>query len=215
MLPFAFEPGMSFARYVDYALDVPMYFVKREDEYIDVSGKSFRDLLAGKLPGHGNLRATVSDWANHVSTIFPEVRLKRYLEMRGADAGPWRRLPALPAFWVGILYDDAALDAAWDLVKGWNAAERQKLRDEVPRLGFAARIRDRSMLDLAKDCLALAESGLKRRNYLDSEKRDERRYLAPLQEIVARGTTPAEELLGKFDAPWARSVEPVFDEYAY
>src|SRR5256884_3668318 len=117
MLPFAFEPGMGFERYVDYALDVPMYFVKREDEYIDVSGMSFRDLLEGKLPGHGNLRATVSDWANHISSIFPEVRLKRYLEMRGADAGPSRRLPALPALWVGILYDDASVDAAWDLVK--------------------------------------------------------------------------------------------------
>ena len=121
MLPFAFEPGMGFERYVDYALDVPMYFVKREDEYIDTSGLSFRDLLAGKLPRHGNLRATQSDWANHVSTIFPEVRLKRYLEMRGADAGPWRRLPALPAFWVGILYDDVSLDAAWDMVKDWSA----------------------------------------------------------------------------------------------
>src|SRR5687767_13057955 len=124
MLPFAFEPGMGFERYVDYALDVPMYFVKREDEYIDVSGMSFRDLLAGKLPSHGNLRATKSDWVNHVSSIFPEVRLKRYLEMRGADAGPWRRLPALPAFWVGILYDEASLDAAWDLVKDWSAEER-------------------------------------------------------------------------------------------
>jgi glutamate--cysteine ligase len=215
MLPFAFEPGMGFARYVDYALDVPMYFVKREDEYIDVSGLSFRDLLAGRLPGHGNLRATVSDWANHVSTIFPEVRLKRYLEMRGADAGPWRRLPALPAFWVGILYDDLALDAAWDLVKGWSAAERQKLRDDVPRLGLAAKVRDRAMLDLAKDCLVLAESGLKRRNYLDSEKRDETRYLTPLLEIAARGTTPAEELLEKYYGPWAGSVEPVFSEYAY
>src|SRR4051795_9914630 len=160
MLPFAFEPGMGFERYVDYALDVPMYFVKREDEYIDVSGKSFRDLLAGKLPGHGNLRATVSDWANHVSTIFPEVRLKRFLEMRGSDSGPWRRLPAHPAFWAGILYDDASLDAAWDLVKDWSAEERQTLRDVVPVKGFAAKIRGRTMLDLARDCLALSEAGL-------------------------------------------------------
>src|SRR4051794_3078427 len=169
MLPFAFEPGMGFERYVDYALDVPMYFVKREDEYIDVSGLSFRDLLEGKLPGHGNLRATKSDWVNHVSSIFPEVRLKRYLEMRGADAGPWRRLTALPAFWVGILYDDASLDAAWDLVKDWSADERQKLRDDVPRAGFAAKIRGRTMLDLAKECLALSEAGLKRRNFCDSD----------------------------------------------
>jgi glutamate--cysteine ligase len=215
MLPFAFEDGMGFERYVDYALDVPMYFVKREDEYIDVSGKSFRDLLTGKLPGHGNLRATTSDWANHVSTIFPEVRLKRFLEMRGSDAGPWRRLPAHPAFWVGILYDDASLDAAWDLVKHWSAAERQKLRDDVPRQGFAAKIRDRVLLDLARECLTLAHAGLKRRRRLDHDGRDETRYLGPLDEFVARGITPAEELLEKYNGPWERSVEPVFGEYAY
>ena len=215
MLPFAFEDGMGFERYVDYALGVPMYFVKREDEYIDVSGLSFHDLLAGRLPGHGNLRATKSDWVNHVSSIFPEVRLKRYLEMRGADAGPWRRLPALPAFWVGILYDDASLDAAWDLVKDWSAEQRQKLRDDVPRLGLRAAISGRPMLDLAKQCLALAEAGLKRRNYRDSDGRDETRYLDPLQDIVRRGTTPAEVLLEKYSGPWQKSVEPVFTEYAY
>src|SRR5204862_5121967 len=159
MLPFAFEDGMGFERYVDYALAVPMYLVKSEDEYIDVSGLLFRDLLQGKPPGHGNLRATRSDWVNHVSSIFPEVRLKRYLEMRGADAGPWRRLPALPAFWVGILYDDASLDAAWDIARGWSAEERQALRDDVPRLGFAAKIGGRTMLDLAEECLALGEAG--------------------------------------------------------
>jgi glutamate--cysteine ligase len=215
MLPFAFEDGMGFERYVDYALDVPMYFVKREDEYIDTSGLSFRDLLKGKLPGHGNLRATQSDWANHVSTIFPEVRLKRYLEMRGADSGPWARLTALPAFWVGLLYDDAALDAAWDMVKGWSAQERQTLRDDVPTQALNATIRGRKVLDLAKECLALSEAGLKRRGFLDSDRRDETRYLEPLQEIVARGRTPAEELLEKFAGAWGKSVDPVFDEYAY
>src|SRR5689334_8357465 len=163
MLPFAFEGGMGFERYVDYALDVPMYFVKRDD-YIDVSGLSFRDLMDGKLPGHPELRATLSDWVNHVSTIFPEVRLKRFLEMRGSDAGPWRRLPALPALWVGLLYDDASLDAAWQMVKGWSAAQRQQLRDEVPRLGLKAKIDGRTLHEIAADCLALARSGLKRRN---------------------------------------------------
>ena len=215
MLPFAFEDGMGFERYVDYALDVPMYFVKREDEYIDTSGLSFRDLLAGKLPGHGNLRAAQSDWANHISTIFPEVRLKRYLEMRGSDAGPWRRLPALPAFWVGILYDDASLDAAWDLCKSWTAEERQKLRDDVPSAGFKATIRGKDMLNLAHECLRLAEAGLKRRRMLDNDGRDETRYLRPLQEFVARGITPAEELLEKFHGSWKGSVDPVFTEYAY
>jgi glutamate--cysteine ligase len=213
MLPFAFEPGMGFERYADYALDVPMYFIKRGDRYIDVSGKSFRNHLDGKLiPGE---RATISDWANHVSSIFPEVRLKRYIEMRGSDGGPWRRLPSLPAFWVGLIYDDANLDACWEIVKDWTAEERQKLRDDVPRLGFKALIRNQHLLDLAVVLLRLAEKGLARRARLDRNGRDETRYLRPLQEIVARGITPAEELLEKFHGPWNGSVEPIFDEYAY
>src|SRR5882757_731769 len=151
MLPFVFENGMGFERYVDYALDVPMYFLKRGDSYIDVSGKSFRDHFNGKLiPGE---RATISDWANHISSIFPEVRLKRYIEMRGSDGGPWRRLPSLPAFWVGLIYDDANLDACWEIVKDWTAEERQKLRDDVPRLGFKATIRNQYILDLSKQTL--------------------------------------------------------------
>jgi glutamate--cysteine ligase len=206
---------MGFDRYVDYALGVPMYFVKRGDRYIDVAGQSFRALMQGRLPGLPGERATISDWANHVSTIFPEVRLKRYLEMRGADGGPWRRLPALPAYWVGILYDDGSLDAAWDLVKNWTAAERQKLRDDVPKLGFAAKIAGRSVLDLAKTTLALAEAGLARRRRLSTGGHDETRYLQPIQEYVERGITPAEELLEKFEGAWGRSVEPVFKEYAY
>lgn len=215
MLPWAFEEGMGFERWVDYALDVPMYFIKRGDHYIDVAGESFRDLLAGKLPSAPGERATISDWANHISTIFPEVRLKRYLEMRGADGGPWRKLPSLPAFWVGILYDDVALDAAWQMVKGWKAEERQKLRDEVPRLGFAATIHNRDVLAVATDALRLAREGLARRAKLDSHGRDETRYLEPLEDIVARGTTPAEELLQKFHGSWEGSVEPIFTEYAY
>jgi glutamate--cysteine ligase len=215
MLPWAFEPGMGFERYVDFALDVPMYFVKRGDRYIDVAGRSFRDLMQGKLAELPGERATMSDWANHVSTIFPEVRLKRYLEMRGADGGPWRRLPALPAYWVGILYNDSALDAAWELVKSWTAQQRQKLRDDVPRLGFAATIGGRSVLQLASATLALAEQGLARRRRLDASGQDESRYLRPIQEFVARGITPAEELLEKFYGPWEGSVDPVFREYAY
>jgi glutamate--cysteine ligase len=215
MLPWAFEPGMGFDRYVDYALSVPMYFVKRGDRYIDVAGQSFRDLMEGRLPGLPGERATISDWANHISTIFPEVRLKRYLEMRGADGGPWRRLPALPAYWAGILYDDNALDAAWDMVKGWTAAERQKLRDDVPKLGFAATIAGRDVLQLAKITLALAQKGLARRRRLDAGGYDESRYLQPIEEYVARGITPAEELLDKFHGPWEGSVGPVFREYAY
>jgi glutamate--cysteine ligase len=215
MLPWAFESGMGFERYVDYALDVPMYFVKRGDDYIDVSGKSFRDLLAGKLAELPRERATISDWANHVSTIFPEVRLKRYLEMRGSDGGPWRVLPALPAYWIGILYDDDNLDAAWQIVKDWTAEERQKLRDDVPKLGFKATIRGRSVLALATETLVLAQKGLTRRKHLDRNGRDETRFLRPLEEIVARGITPAEELLAKYHGPWRDSVDPLYTEYAY
>jgi len=215
MLPWAFEPGMGFEAYVDYALDVPIYFVKHGDKYVDVAGQSFRDLMAGRLPGAPGMRATISDWANHISTIFPEVRLKRYLEMRGADGGPWRRLPALPAYWVGLLYDDDSLDAAWDIVKDWSAQERQKLRDDVPRAGLAATIRGRSVLSLAKETLTLAENGLARRRCFDASGHDETRYLRPLQEFVARGITPAEELLEKFNGPWGGSVAPVYEEYAY
>jgi glutamate--cysteine ligase len=171
--------------------------------------------MRGKLPGLPGERATISDWANHVSTIFPEVRLKRYLEMRGADGGPWRRLPALPAYWVGLLYDDDSLDAAWDLVKSWTAEQRQKLRDEVPKLGFGATIAGHNALQLAKTTLALARQGLARRRQLDAGGNDETRYLSSIEDYVARGVTPAEELLQKFHGDWRQSVEPVFKEYAY
>jgi len=215
MLPWVFESGMGFERWVDYALDVPMYFVKHGDEYVDAAGQSFRDLLAGKLPAMPGTRATVSDWANHLSTIFPEVRLKRYLEMRGADSGPLPNLLALPALWVGVLYDDNALDAAWDLVKSWNAAERQKLRDDVPKLGLAATVRGRTVFELAGEVLKLARAGLSRRNRRDASGQDETRYLDALDDRLARGTAPAQELLDKFRTSWGGSVDPIYDEQAY
>jgi glutamate--cysteine ligase len=215
MLPWVFENGMGFERWVDYALDVPMYFVKHGDEYVDVAGQSFRDLIAGKLPGMPGASATISDWANHLSTTFPEVRLKRYLEMRGADSGPLPSLLALPAFWAGILYDDASLDAAWDMVKGWTAEERQQLRDEVPKAGLAATVRGRTVFEIANDALRLAHAGLARRKRFDVAGHDETHYLEPLQDRLARGITPAEELLEKFRGPWGGSVEPIYDEEAY
>src|SRR5579863_3253095 len=215
MLPWAFEPGMGFERWVDYALDVPMYFVKRGDDYIDVAGSSFRDFFDGKNPALPGERPMLSDWANHLSTIFPEVRLKRYLEMRGADGVPWGRLPALPAFWVGLLYDDTSLNAAWDIVRGWNAQERQALRDDVPRFGFKARIRDRYLFEVAKECLALSHAGLRRRGHVDHSGRDETRHLEPLDRIIDSGQTPAEEMLAKYHGPWHGSVEPAYDEYAF
>jgi glutamate--cysteine ligase len=192
-----------------------MYFVYRDGKYIDASGQSFKDYLKGKLPARPGELPTINDWADHITTAFPEVRLKRYLEMRGADGGPWRVLPSLSAFWVGLLYDDASLDAAWELVKPWNAEERQRLRDDVPRLGFKATIRNRDVKSLAGEALALARAGLKKRNRLDPYGLDETRYLAPLDDFVERGRTQAEELLEKFHGPWGGSVEPVFKEYAY
>jgi glutamate--cysteine ligase len=215
MLPWAFEPGMSFERWVDYALDVPMYFVKHGDEYVDASGQSFRDLLAGKLPAMPGARATISDWANHLSTTFPEVRLKRYLEMRGADSGSLPNLLALPALWTGLLYDDAALDAAWDLVKNWSAEERQKLRDEVPRQGLAAKVQGVTVSTLAREVLKLARAGLARRKRYNVSGQDETRYLDVLDDRLARGTTPAQELLEKFHGPWAGSVDPIYGDEAY
>jgi glutamate--cysteine ligase len=215
MLPWVFEPGMSFERWVDYALDVPMYFVKHGDHYVDVAGQSFRDLLAGKLPGLPGVRATISDWANHLSTIFPEVRLKRYLEMRGADSGPLPNLLALPALWVGILYDDVSLDAAWDLVKNWTSEERQKLRDDVPRRGLAATIGNSTVREIATKMLKFARAGLARRRHLNVSGQDETRYLEVLEDRLARNTTPAQNLLEKYHGPWAGSVEPIYRDEAY
>jgi glutamate--cysteine ligase len=215
MLPFAFEQGFGFEQYVDYALDVPMYFVKRGDHYHDVSGQNFRDLLAGKLGSLPGERAYVSDWANHLSTIFPEVRLKRYLEMRGQDVGPRPMIAAESAFWVGLFYDSRSLDAAWDLAKRWTAAERQKLRDDVPKLGFSAQIGGRSVLELARETLALSRAGLKRRARLDGFGRDEALFLEPLERLVEAGETQADILLRRFNGEWGGSVEPVFEALAY
>ncbi len=214
MMGFAFEPGMGFERYVDYALDVPAYFVKRGETYHDVAGDSFRDLMAGRLARLPGERATLADWANHLSTIFPEVRLKRFLEMRGADMGSAAAVCALPALFVGLLYDGSALDGAWDLVKGWSEADRQGLRDEVPRLGFRAAVAGRPVLDVARDVLALARAGLERRARLDPEGRDETIHLAPLQDLVDRGRTRAEQMLDLYAGPWGGTVAPVFETCA-
>ncbi|WP_131196106.1 glutamate--cysteine ligase [Lichenihabitans psoromatis] len=211
MMAFAFEPGMGFERYVDYALDVPMYFVKRGDRYFDVAGGSFRDLLAGRLAQMPGETATLSDWANHLSTIFPEVRLKRYLEMRGADMGASDMVAALPALFVGLLYDELALDGAWEIVKGWTASDRQMLRDDVPRLALGATVAGRSVLDIARDVVGLAHGGLERRARLDPRGRDETTFLAPLHHIVDRGRTRADDLLDLFNRDWGGTITPVFD----
>jgi len=215
MLPFVFEPGMSYERYVDYALDVPMYFVYRGGNYIDVAGASFRDFMAGKLPQLPGERATIDDWSDHVTTLFPEVRMKRFLEMRGADGGRWRRICALPAFWVGLLYDSVALDAAWDLVKDWTAEERQALRNVVPHQALDGPFRGGKVLDVARRAVEISKAGLERRAIKGAKGQSEAMYLEPIVEIAASGRTIADELLANYHGRWGGKVEPVFSEYAF
>jgi glutamate--cysteine ligase len=215
MLPFVFEDGFGFERYVDYALDVPMYFVYRLGKYIDVAGKSFRDFMNGRIPELKNIAPTMDDWADHLTTIFPEVRMKKFLEMRGADAGSWRGLCGLPALWVGIYYDQVALDAAWDLVKDWTAEERQAMRDAVPRQAFDTPFRDRTVGDLAREMLAISSAGLRRRAREDSIGGTEEGFLQPLTELVERGYTRAEELLRHYNGEWKGDLTPLFKEYNF
>ena len=215
MLPFVFEAGMGFERYADYMLDVPMYFVYRDGEYIDASGQSFRDFLAGKLPALPGERPTLKDWEDHLTTAFPEVRLKRYLEMRGADGGPWGRLCALPALWAGLLYHQPSLDAAWDIARDWSLDERMRLRSEVPRLGLRAEVRGRSVQEIASDLIQLASEGLAARARLNAAGDNETGFLAPLQEVADTGVTPAERKLALYHGAWNGSVDPAFTECAY
>ena len=216
MLPFAFEDGFGFEQYVDYALDVPMYFVRRGGQYLDASGLSFRDFMDGKLPILPGERPAIDDFADHLSTIFPEVRLKRFLEMRGSDAGPWDRLCAFSAFWTGLLYSQSALDAAWDLVKGWSAPEREAMRQSVRTLGLRTPVPGgRSMQDLAKEVLVISRAGLRERGRVSASGEDESGFLSGLDEIAASGITPAERLLARYHGPWGRDVRKVFAEEAY
>ncbi len=215
MLGFVFEDGFGFERYVDYCLDVPMYFVYRDGRYIDVAGRSFRDFLAGRLPELPGERPHIGDWSDHVTTAFPEVRMKRYLELRGADGGPWGRLCGLPALWMGLLYDGAARAAAWDLCKHWTDEERERLRVEAPERGFATRIGGRALDEVARDMVAIARQGLKARNRLDGAGSDETGFLGDLEAIAASGVTPAEEKQALFRGRWRGSVDPLFEEFAY
>jgi glutamate--cysteine ligase len=214
-LPFVFEDGFGFERYVDYMLDVPMYFVYRHGTYIDASGQSFRDFMAGRLPALPGEVPSIGDWIDHSTTAFPEVRLKTFLEMRGADGGPWRRLCALPALWVGLLYDDAALDAAHDLVADWTEAEREAMRAEVPRLGLDARIRSRTLRDVALEVLDFAREGLHRRARRDRAGEDETHFLDTLFSIAGSGRTPASELLEDYTTRWRGDLSQIYTEYAY
>lgn len=215
MLPFVFEDGFGFEQYVDYALDVPMYFVHRDGQYLDASGQNFRDFLKGTLDLVPGERATLSDFEDHLSTIFPEVRLKRFLEMRGADTGPWDELCALPAFWVGLLYDDDALDAAWDIAKGWSAEERQALREAVPAQGLAATIQGQTVRDLAGELLKIARKTLNKRAYMNGHGENETVFLQALDQMVSSGQSNADRLIDAFQTRWAEDISHAYTDCIY
>ena len=217
MLPFAFEDGFGYERWVDYVLDVPMYFVYRDGKYIDALGQSFRDFLQGRLPALPGEIPTLSDWADHLTTVFPEARVKKFIEMRGADGGPWRRLCALPALWVGLLYDASALEAAWDLIKGWDAETRENWRQGAGLLALDAEVKGMKMRDLAREVLAISEAGLKARARTGSGGLvpDETHFLNTLKESVETGRVPADELLGKYQGEWAGDLNRIYAEYSY
>ncbi|XP_022929020.1 glutamate--cysteine ligase, chloroplastic-like [Cucurbita moschata] len=209
MLPFVFDDSFGFEKYVDYALDVPMYFVYRNKKYIDCSGMSFRDFMAGKLAPVPGQFPTLTDWENHLTTIFPEVRLKRYLEMRGSDGGPWRRLCALPAFWVGLLYDEDSLQNILDITADWTTEERQMLRNKVPKTGLNTPFRDGLVRHIAQDIVKIAKDGLERRGFKESG------FLNEVTEVARTGVTPAEKLLELYNGKWGHNVDPVFEELLY
>ena len=215
MLPFVFERGFGFERYVEYLLNVPMYFVYRDGKYIDAAGQSFRDFLAGRLPARPGELPSMSDWNDHLTTVFAEVRLKRIIEMRGADAGPWDQICALPALWTGLLYDETAFAGAEALVADWSVAEIERLRDDTPRLALATPFRGGTLGDVAAQVLDLARAGLQRRARLDSTGQDESHFLATLHETVELRKTPAERLLERYAGPWGGVVEPIYHELAY
>ena len=215
MLPFVFDDDFGFERWADYVLDVPMYFVYRGGGYLDVSGRSFRDFMDGKLEGFEGQYPSLQDWENHITTPFPEVRLKHFIEMRGADGGPWSRLCALPAFWVGLLYDSVAQDAAWELIKDWTIDEMQALRDNVPRMALKTPFRDGTLQDIAKQTVTIAYDGLKRRAVPGGKSADETQFLETLREIADSGISPAERLLESFEKEWDGDILKVYEETAY
>ena len=215
MLPFVFDEGFGFEQYIDYALDVPMYFVYRGGDYLDASGKSFRDFLDGKLDTVPGETPSLSDFDDHLSTIFPEVRLKTFLEMRGSDTGPWGELCAFPAFWVGLLYDEAALDAAWDLVKDWTAEERQQLRTDVPKMGLQTPFRGRTIRELAIAALAISREGLNTRGRLNAHGENETVFLQELDEFTRTGKTNADRLIEKFNGEWNGDIRRAYEDCRY
>ena len=217
MIPFVFDEGFGFEAWVQYALDVPMYFVYRDGKYIDALGQSFRDFLKGELPALPGEKPTLSDWADHLTTLFPEARVKKFIEMRGADGGPWRRLCALPAFWVGLMYDQSALDGAWDLVKGWDAETREELRIAASTHGLQAEVGGLKMHDLAREAVALSEAGLRARARPGAGGLvpDETHFLNALRDSIETGRVPADDLLADYHGPWNGDLSRIYAEYSY
>ncbi|CDZ31556.1 Glutamate--cysteine ligase [Neorhizobium galegae bv. officinalis] len=216
VLPFVFKPDFGFADYVEWALDVPMYFIVRDGKYHDCTHVTFRQFMNGALKGEvKDWEPTMGDWTNHLSTLFPDVRLKRFLEMRGADGGPWRRICALPAFWVGLLYDDTALADAETLTADWTVEDVIAMRDAVPVKGLKAEIKGKPVLDIAREAVAISKAGLKARARLNGEGQDESIFLQPLDEVLAKKTTMADDMLSLYHGRWNGSVDPVFEEYQY
>lgn len=217
MLPFVFEDGFGFERWAEYALDVPMYFVYRDGRYVDALGQSFRDFLKGELPALPGETPTLSDWADHLTTVFPEARIKKFMEMRGADGGPWRRLCALPAFWVGLMYDQTSLDAAWDLVKDWDAETREALRIGASEQGLQAKVGGIDMHELAREVVSISEAGLKARAKPGAGGLipDETHFLNALKESLESGNVPADELLARYNGDWGGDLTKIYDEFSY
>ena len=215
MLDFVFEDGFGFERYTDYAVQVPMYFIYDKGNYQDVTGNRFIDFFKGKLAGFEKAPVTEQHWSDHLTTLFPEVRIKRYMEMRGADGGPWKRLCALPAFWVGLLYDDTALDSAWDVAKNWTAEQRNQLRINVTEKGLKAKIGKFELADIAQHVLEISTHGLKSRNNLDSRGESEAHFLDDLKDMVKNKETEADKLLRLYESQWQRNISNIYTDHAY
>jgi len=211
ILSFVFDDSMSYERYVDYALDVPMYFINRDGKYIDLAGKSFRDFMMKKIDTVRNHDASINDWELHLTTIFPEVRLKNYIEMRGADAGGINHICALSAFWVGLMYDTQALDEALELTKSITKDELVELRNKVPLEGLDCSVGKHDIYRLASEAIDISKNGLKRRKKLNTENNDESIYLKYLEEIIIRKESPADKLVRKFNSNWGQNIEKVFE----
>ena len=215
LLPFVFEDGMGYPRYVEHVLDVPMYFVCRDGRFLDAAGQSFRDFLAGNLPALPGEKPRLSDWQDHLTTLYPEVRLKTYIEMRGADGGSKASLCSLPAFWVGLLYDAKAQAAAYDIINEWSFEDIARARTEVPRLGLKTQIKGQTFQELGRRVLEISDRGLKARARLSSTGESEQVFLHSLWKIIETGKTPADILIEKYQGRWQSDINQIFDEYRY